>query len=136
MPEPEHPEHHFLFDQPKWTYYATTTYAWLRMPRTTEKYARESIEAFSHAGRPNWWPGRVAGSGLDLALALVQQNRVDEAAAAGNQALQEYGIRSWILRRARDLNQALAPYSDVSEVREFRDRYRLARRSSRQAMDW
>lgn len=57
----------------------------------------------------------MAGARLDLALAQAQQGRFDEAGHSGNQALTEYGVRSWILRRARDLNGFLEGHDDVRE---------------------
>lgn len=136
LPQPAHPEHHFMWDAPKFSYYATTTYGWLQMPKQTERYALETIELFSDSGGPNWWPGRVAGARLDLGVALVQQHRIDEAAHIGNQALAGYGVRTWIMRRARDLHDALSAHTDVPEVREFRQRYELARNASESLITW
>lgn len=79
LPEPKHPDHHFVFDTDKFAYYAATTYAWLGMAKRTENYALQVIEANRDPRRPNFWPGRVRGALLDLGLVLAKQGRPDEA---------------------------------------------------------
>jgi tetratricopeptide (TPR) repeat protein len=135
-PEPEHPDHHFEFDTDKFAYYAGTTYAWLGMAKSTEKYALQVIEGNKDPRRPNFWPGRVRGAHLDLGLALAKQGRADEAAHEGLEALKGYPPRTWLLRRAADLKQALTEHADVREVQEFDEQYLLARHSGEPKTDW
>jgi hypothetical protein len=59
----------------------------------------------------------VRGAHLDLGLALAKQGHADEAAAEGLLALADYVPRTWILRRARDLDRALRARGEVREVR-------------------
>jgi transcriptional regulator with XRE-family HTH domain len=136
LPEPEHPDHHFVFDVDKFAYYASTTYAWLGMPKETGKYADEVIRNNQDPSRPNFWPGRVRGAHLDLGLALAKQGHADEAAAEGLLALADYVPRTWILRRARDLDQALRARGEVREVKDFHQHYITARRGGEPKTDW
>jgi tetratricopeptide (TPR) repeat protein len=135
-PEPAQPDHHFEFDTDKFAYYASTTYAWLGMAKSAEKYALQVMESSNDPRRPNFWPGRVRGAHLDLGLALAKQGRPDEAAHEGLEALEGYPPRTWLLRRAADLNQALTEYADVREVREFDEQYLLARHVGAPKTDW
>jgi transcriptional regulator with XRE-family HTH domain len=135
-PEPAQPDHHFEFDTDKFAYYASTTYAWLGMAKSAEKYALQVMESSNDPRRPNFWPGRVRGAHLDLGLALAKQGRPDEAAHEGLEALKGYPPRTWLLRRAADLNQALTEYADVREVQEFDEQYLLARHVGAPKTDW
>lgn len=132
LPAPEHPEHHFIFDPEKFAYYASTAYAWLGMAAQTEKYARQVIGRNDDPRRRNFWPGRVRGAYLDLALALAKEGRIDEAGQLGTQALDDCVLRSWILRRATDLHRAVASHRELQSVKEFDDRYLLARHEGTQ----
>jgi tetratricopeptide (TPR) repeat protein len=127
LPTPEHPEHHFVFDPEKFAYYASTVYAWLGMATRTETYARQVIGRNDNPRLRNFWPGRVRGAYLDLALALAKEGRTDEAGHLGTQALDDCVLRSWIMRRATDLHRAVASHPDLPSVREFEERYLLAR---------
>jgi tetratricopeptide (TPR) repeat protein len=136
LPEPKHPDNHFVFDKDKFAYYASTTYAWLGMPKNTQRYASQVIEVNRDPRRPNFWPGRVKGAHLDLGLALAKRNRPDEASHEGLQALRDYAPRTWILRRAADLDRALASHSELPEVRDFHERFIEARRAKEPKTDW
>jgi transcriptional regulator with XRE-family HTH domain len=127
LPAPEHPEHHFVFDPEKFAYYASTAYAWLGMAAQTEKYARQVMGRNDDPRLRNFWPGRVRGAYLDLALALAKEGRIDEAGHLGTQALDDCVLRSWILRRATDLHRAVASHPELPSVQEFEERYLLAR---------
>jgi hypothetical protein len=120
----------------RFAYYASTTYAWLGMPKETGKYADEVIRNNQDPSRPNFWPGRVRGAHLDLGLALAKQGHADEAAAEGLLALADYVPRTWILRRARDLDQALRARGEVREVKDFHQHYITARRGGEPKTDW
>ena len=47
-----------------------------------------------------------------------------------------YPPRTWLLRRAADLNQALTEHADVTEVQEFHEQYLLARHNGAPKTDW
>jgi transcriptional regulator with XRE-family HTH domain len=136
LPEPEHPDDHFVFDLDKFAYYASTTYAWLGMPKQTDQYADEVIRNNHDPSRPNFWPGRVRGAHLDLGLALAKQGHADEAAAEGLLALADYVPRTWLLRRARDLDQALRARAGVREVKDFHEHYMATRCRGEPKTDW
>lgn len=136
LPEPKHPDHHFVFDTDKFAYYAATTYAWLGMAKNTENYARQVIEANKDPRRPNFWPGRVRGAHLDLGLVLAKQGRPDEAGHLGLEGLRGNPPTTWILRRAADLSQALIGHADVREVKDFDEQYLLARNNAEPKTDW
>jgi hypothetical protein len=97
------------------------------MPAQTERYARQVIGQNDDPRRRNFWPGRVRGAYLDLGLAIGKAGRLDEAAEMGLQALTDCVLRSWILRRAKDLHRTLLPHADARHVKEFNERYLLAR---------
>jgi transcriptional regulator with XRE-family HTH domain len=127
LPVPEHPEHHFVFDPAKFAYYASTAYAWLGMSAQTERYARQVIGQNDDPRRANFWPGRVRGAYLDLALALAKEGRLDEASELGVQALDDCVLRSWIMRRATHLHRLLVAHPELRSVKDFDERYLLAR---------
>src|SRR6266540_933689 len=104
---------------------AAVTLAALPTPAHPE-HAREVIYQCSD-GR---WRGRLSSSHVDLALARVHRGEVDGAAEAGLRALTMFETPSpGTLWRSSDLHRALRPYRDVAEVRDWRERYVLARQT-------
>lgn len=81
---PEHPEHHYRYDPDKSVAYVATTLAWVGDP-AAEGYAREIIARLKPGNGK--WPRRVAAAKLDLALALLVTNRLDEACDVALQAI-------------------------------------------------
>jgi transcriptional regulator with XRE-family HTH domain len=126
LPTPEHPGHHMVFDPGKWHFYSATCYAWLGMPGPAEEHAREVIRQCGD-GR---WSTRYANAHVDLGLARAHRGEIDGAVEAGHRALAVFDTPpTATLWRAADLQQALSPYGDVAEVRDWRERYALARRA-------
>jgi hypothetical protein len=126
LPTPEHPGHHLVFDPGKWHFYSATCYAWLGMSGPAEEHAREVIRQCGD-GR---WSTRYANTHIDLGLARVNRGEIDGAAEAGQRALAVFDTPpTATLWRASDLDRALDPYQDVAEVRDWRERYTLARRA-------
>ncbi|WP_326597218.1 helix-turn-helix transcriptional regulator [Streptomyces sp. NBC_01803] len=80
------PEHHYQYDPRKSLAYTATTLAWVEDP-AAERYAREVIARLSPPGDVSRWPRRVASAHIDLALALLGNDRVDEASDAAAQAI-------------------------------------------------
>lgn len=76
---PDRPEHHYRYDPAKATSYTATTLSWVGDPAAVD-YAREVIARLEapdpHGGRPR----RLASARLDLALALIRNGEVEEAA--------------------------------------------------------
>jgi tetratricopeptide (TPR) repeat protein len=86
LPQPRRPEHHYRYDPDKYTAYAATTLAWIGDP-AAETYAREVLTRLRSAEQGGKWPRRLASANLDLALALLVTDRLDEAVTAARQAI-------------------------------------------------
>lgn len=80
MKRPDQPEHHFRYDPDKAVAYTATTLAWVG-DVAAEEYAREIIRRLAPSDDVSKWPRRVASANIDLSLALLTGNRVDEAAS-------------------------------------------------------
>ncbi|GGO85491.1 transcriptional regulator [Wenjunlia tyrosinilytica] len=81
------PEHHYQYDPGKSTAYTATTLAWIGDP-AAERYAREIIANLGPSDEISKWPRRVASANIDLALALLTTDRLDEACDAAQKAIQ------------------------------------------------
>ncbi len=128
LPPPEHPENHMVFDGGKLHFYSATVYAWLGLADRAEDHAREAIRQCGD-GR---FTTRLANSHVDLGLARAHRGEIDGAAEAGLRALSLSATPSTAtLWRASDLHRALRPYSDVAEVRDWRELYASSRRALR-----
>ncbi|GGR79420.1 hypothetical protein GCM10010252_17640 [Streptomyces aureoverticillatus] len=75
------PEHHYQYDPAKATSYTATTLAWLGDP-AAEEPAREVIAQFRLGADATAWPRRAVSAHIDLALALLACDRLDEACDA------------------------------------------------------
>ncbi|MGH8525806.1 MAG: helix-turn-helix domain-containing protein, partial [Gammaproteobacteria bacterium] len=73
--------HHYQYDPGKSLAYTATTLAWAGDP-AAETYAREVIARLAPADDVEKWPRRVASANIDLALALLGGDRLDEACNA------------------------------------------------------
>lgn len=88
LPPPDRPEHHYRYDPTKALAYTATTLAWAG-DAAAEGYAREIIARLQGGdGDVSRWPRRVASGHLDLALALLITDRLDEAAGCALAAIQ------------------------------------------------
>ncbi|GAA4801662.1 helix-turn-helix transcriptional regulator [Streptomyces ziwulingensis] len=79
-------EHHYQYDPGKALAYAATTLAWVGDP-AAEGYARQVIARLAPADDVEKWPRRVASANIDLALALLGGDRLDEACNAAQRAI-------------------------------------------------
>lgn len=86
LPQPEHPEHHYVYDPPKARVYVATTLTWIG-DRAAEPAAREILAALEDHGAAPLRPRRIALARLDLALALVNSGKQDEATANATAAV-------------------------------------------------
>lgn len=86
LPRPDRPEHHYRYDPTKAVAYTATTLAWVG-DAAAEDYAREIIARLYGNGDVIRWPRRVASANIDLALALLTTDRLDEAAASALAAI-------------------------------------------------
>jgi transcriptional regulator with XRE-family HTH domain len=80
MQVPEQPGHHYQYDPEKFAAYEATTLAWLGDP-AAEHLARAFISTLNTPEGGARWPRRLTAANLDLALALVATDKLDEAAA-------------------------------------------------------
>src|SRR5205807_7719719 len=86
MAKPDQPEHHYRYDPDKSVAYTATTLAWLGDP-AAESYARDIITRLAPTNDVEKWPRRVASANIDLSLALLVTNRLDEACDATLKAI-------------------------------------------------
>ncbi|HEV8648552.1 MAG TPA: hypothetical protein VG276_03925 [Actinomycetes bacterium] len=129
-PAPAHPEHHFVFDAPKLSFYAATSFVLLGEPDPAEEHANRVIEECSDPERPNYWPTRVATTQVELGMILGLRGEVDGAAEVGAKAFDSAFLRTSTLWRAAELDRLLmSRYADVPEARDFHEQHVLARRS-------
>lgn len=84
---PDNIEHHYQYDPTKAVAYTATTLAWLG-DAGAEPYAREVIARLSSSEDPATWPRRVASANLDLSLALIVSDRMDEACDRTRRAIE------------------------------------------------
>ena len=127
LPPPNRPEHHYRYDPTKALAYTATTLAWAG-DVAAEGYARESIARLQGGnGDVSRWPRRVASSHLDLALALLITNRLDEAAACALAAIQSGKIVPSNHWRALEVLRAVEA-RQLPESADLREAYQQMRR--------
>ncbi|GLZ78213.1 hypothetical protein Afil01_30200 [Actinorhabdospora filicis] len=83
---PDQPGHHFRYDPTKAIAYTATTLAWAGAP-AAEAVARQVITHLGDGEDPAVWSRRTAAAHLDLALALIATDGLDEAADAATRAI-------------------------------------------------
>jgi hypothetical protein len=86
LPMPDRPEHHYRYDPAKSDAYVATTLSWLGDP-AAERYARQVLARLESTVDGPARPRRAASARLDLALALSNTGRPDEAAATALEAV-------------------------------------------------
>lgn len=125
LPRPDRPEHHYRYDPTKAVAYTATALAWVGDP-AAEDYAREIIARLHGDGDANRWPRRVASANIDLALALLPTDRLDEAAAAALAAILSGMVVPSNHWRALEIVRAIEGCG-LPEGRELRDAYEQLR---------
>jgi hypothetical protein len=83
LPQPEHPEHHFVFDHTKWIFYAATCYTWLGDDKAAEEHAHEIIAYHTNLDGSSNAPMRTANAHIDLGIVLARHGELDEAVDHG-----------------------------------------------------
>jgi hypothetical protein len=127
---PSHPEHQFVFDPSKLSFYAATCYTWLGETERAEEHAREVIGQSIGQGGVVRWPTRLAVARLDLGLVAAQRGQPDEAAQLGSAALRSGRVVDSTLGWFAELDKLLVEHhANVPEVEDFHEQYVLARRS-------
>jgi len=130
LPSPSHPEHHFVFDATKLSFFAATCWAWLGRPdRARERAEAVVAQCLAVAGRERW-PVRLAQTRVDLGLMAVQEGELEAACRLGELALGSHRKAGSTLGRVHELDAAvMAAFPDAPEARGFHDQFRAARRS-------
>lgn len=121
LPPPEDPQHHFVFDPPKLHSIAATAYAWLGLPARTEEHARRVIQAQQEGATRS--PSRLAMGRLDLADALLDQRRPDEAVAEATLAFNEFPRRDTLVRAAELDSRLREQLAGAERARAFHELY-------------
>ncbi|MEO1337000.1 MAG: helix-turn-helix transcriptional regulator [Myxococcota bacterium] len=67
LPVPKHPEHHFVFDHAKWSFYVSAIHTWLGHDAEAEAHAHRVIDRHTRPDGATWAPMRLAGAHIDLA---------------------------------------------------------------------
>jgi hypothetical protein len=125
LPVPDQPEHHYRYDPTKALAYTATTLAWVGDP-AAETFAREVLTRLQGNGGGRW-PRRVATANLDLALALLGTDQLDEAADAARSAMLSGMIVPSSHWRAREVVTAVESRGPSLAV-DLREAYELMRR--------
>jgi transcriptional regulator with XRE-family HTH domain len=121
LERPDHPEHHYRYDPDKSVAYVATTLAWVGDP-AAEGYAREIIARLGSSGENGKWPRRVAAANLDLALALLVTDRLDEACDAALRAMLSGRVVPSNRWRAAEVVTAVEARR-LPEARDLREAY-------------
>ncbi|MGH3795415.1 MAG: helix-turn-helix domain-containing protein [Pseudonocardiaceae bacterium] len=129
LPRPDRPEHHYRYDPTKAVAYTATTLAWVG-DRAAENYAREIIARLHRNGDSGRWPRRVAAANIDLALALLTTDHLDEAAARTLAAMNSGMVVPSNHWRALEVVHAIEN-RQLPEGRDLRDAYEQMRRTAR-----
>lgn len=130
LPVPSNPEHHFVFDPPKLSFYAATCYTWLGELDRAEEHAQDVVSQCLEVPGLVRWPVRLAENRVDLGLIAVRRDQPDQAADLGRQALDSERKSGSTLGRVAELDAALMTnYAEIPETRDLHERYLVARRS-------
>jgi hypothetical protein len=130
LPAPSHPEHQFVFDPSKLSFYAATCYAWLGETERAEEHALEVIAQSTGPDGIVRWPTRLAVARLGLGLVAEQRGQPDQAAELGMAALHSGRVVDSTLEWFAELDRMLhGHHADVPEVEDFHEQYILTRRS-------
>jgi tetratricopeptide (TPR) repeat protein len=126
---PEHAQHHFVFDPPKFDSFAATAYVWLGLPERAQEHARAVIRRQTDSAALTHNPTRLATARLDLGQVLLQLGRLDEAFAEGSRAFETFPRRDTLVR-ARELDAEFqSRHAREPQSAEFHERYLEALRS-------
>ncbi|WP_157528089.1 transcriptional regulator [Nocardia sp. NRRL S-836] len=126
MKRPDQPEHHYRYDPDKAVAYTATTLAWVG-DVAAEDYAREIIKRLAPADDVSNWPRRVASANIDLSLALLVANRMDEAAGHTMRAIASGQVVPSNHWRAAEVVAAVEA-GGLPEATDLREAYEQMRR--------
>jgi hypothetical protein len=126
MPKPETPEHHYRYDPDKAEAYVATTLAWLG-DVAAEHHARHVVLTLTHEADAGRWPRRLASANIDLALALLLTDRLDEAGAVAQASMLSGRLVASNHWRALEVVQTIEARG-LPEASDLREAYELMRR--------
>jgi hypothetical protein len=127
LPRPADPGHHFVFDPPKFDYYAATAYVWLGDAESVRRHVATVVKESSNPAWGTYVPTRVGMASLDLATAVLNEGELDEAAQVGVGALRPFVRYDQLLRAAELSNHMMRRYPRSREAREFKEQLIVAR---------
>lgn len=107
QPHTSTPEHHFIFDGRKFSFYLARIYGMLGDLPAMREHVGEVMAGAIDAGGTTRWPMRVAAMQLESALGAVAAGDLDSAVALGRRALLHSRRSASLLPRAVDLGRAL-----------------------------
>ncbi|MBB5152526.1 helix-turn-helix domain-containing protein [Saccharopolyspora phatthalungensis] len=122
LPQPERPDHHYIYDPTKAIAYTATTLAWIADP-AAEGYARTVIDRLGAENDHHRWPRRVASAHIDLGLSLLGSDRLDEAAEVTRKALESGRVAPSNYWRADEVVRAIETRG-LHVAGELRETYR------------
>lgn len=122
LPMPVRPEHHYRYDPAKSDAYTATTLSWLGDP-AAEPYARQVLDRLESSDNGPPRPRRGASARLDLALALIAADRLDEAALTAMEAVTSGRLVPSNYWRAAEVITAVE-VRQVPEAVELQEAYR------------
>ncbi len=128
MARPETPEHHYRYDPDKAEAYVATTLAWLG-DVASEHHARHVVATLTLEAEAGRWPRRLASANIDLALALLLTDRLDEACAVAQESMLSGRLVASNHWRALEVARAVEARG-LPEAAELREAYQLMRRGS------
>ncbi len=132
MKRPEQPEHHYRYDPDKSVAYLATTLAWVGDP-AAESFAREIIDRLKPSEATGKWPRRASSANLDLALILLNSDRLDEACDAAQRAIVSgHVVPSNYWRAAEVVSTAEA--RQLPESTDLREAFENLRRKGNQTV--
>ncbi|MGH2717823.1 MAG: helix-turn-helix domain-containing protein [Actinomycetota bacterium] len=130
LPTPTNPEHHFVFDASKLSFYAATCWAWLGKPERAREHAEVVIEQCLAVPGRERWPVRLAETRVDLALIAILEDDLDQACALGDLALDSHRKAGSTLSRVHDLDGALIrSFPRTHQASAFHERFETVRRA-------
>ena len=130
LPRPEHPEHHFVFDASKLSFYAATCYTWLGDRDHAREQAEQVIRQCLEVPGQVRWPIRLAETRVDLGLVAAREGEIDEACELGRLALASERKSGSTLGRVAELDAVLMrEHPHVGEVVDLHEQFEAARQA-------
>lgn len=126
MAKPETPEHHYRYDPDKAEAYVATTLAWLG-DSAAEHSARHVVATLTKEVEAGRWARRLASANIDLALALLLTDRLDEACAVAQESILSGRLVASNHWRALEVIRTVESRG-VPEATDLREAYELMRR--------